>query len=98
MIYEWDETKRLANLVKHGLDFVRASMVLESELVWIVDSPRNGEARQQAFACAFDVLTVLTVAFVPGAGRCRVMSFRPAKQIEREAYYEWLENHYDDQR
>jgi uncharacterized DUF497 family protein len=50
VVYEWDETKRRLNLVKHGLDFLSAALVLQSELVQIVDSPRLGEPRQQAFA------------------------------------------------
>nr|HRL97186.1 BrnT family toxin [Comamonas denitrificans] len=47
MIYEWDEAKRLANLKKHGIDFLDADLVMESELVWIVDSSRNSEPRYQ---------------------------------------------------
>ena len=96
MIYEWDEAKRAANLHKHGLDFVRAKFVLESEYVLIVDSERKSEPRKQAFAYVFDVLTVLTVAFVPGEERCRIVSFRPAKRKEREKYYAWLEKDYRD--
>ena len=98
MIYEWDEAKRATDLEKHGLDFTRACMVLESEYILIVDSPRKGEARQQAFACVFEALTVLTVVFVPGEQRCRIVSFRPAKRKERSACHEWLENHFNDQR
>ena len=98
MIYEWDESKRIANLAKHGLDFVDAHMVLDSKYVMAVDSPRRGEARQQAFSYVFDVLAVLTVAFVPGSDRCRIVSFRPAKKKERRVYHDWLENHYHDQR
>lgn len=98
MIYTWSEAKRAANLVKHHLDFAAADMVLESPYVLIVESPRHGEARKQAFAYVFEVLAVLTVAFVPGEERCRIVSFRPAKRKERERYYAWLEeNDPDDQ-
>lgn len=45
MIYEWDEAKRAVNLDKHGLDFADADLVLESEFVRIVDSPRGSETR-----------------------------------------------------
>lgn len=58
MIYEWDEAKRLANLKKHGIDFLDADLVMESEFVWIVDSSRNSEPRYQA------------LAYVSGAGLC----------------------------
>lgn len=92
MIYEWDEAKRASNLAKHGLDFVDADLVLESEHVRIVHSPRGSEARSQAFAYVFEVLTVLTVAFVERGERCRIVSFRPAGRDERMAYYDWLEN------
>jgi uncharacterized DUF497 family protein len=97
MYYEWDEVKRVANLAKHGLDFADADLVLESELVLIVDSPRRGEVRKQAFAYVFEVLAVLTVVFVPGEEHCRVLSFRPAHRTERRKYHVWLENDYPDQ-
>lgn len=96
MIYEWDEAKRESNLEKHGLDFVDADLVLESEYALIMDSPRHGELRQQAFAYVFEVLAVLSVAFVPGEERCRIVSFRPARRDERRAYHDRLENHFDD--
>jgi uncharacterized DUF497 family protein len=97
MIYEWDEAKRTANLEKHGLDFADADLVLESEYVLIVNSPRNGQPRQQALAYVFGALAVLSVAFVPGQDRYRIISFRPAQRKERSAYHEWLENHFNDQ-
>ena len=97
MIYEWDEAKRLASLKKHGIDFLDADLVMESELVWIVDSSRNSEPRYQALAYVFDVLMVLSVAFVERDTHCRIISFRPAHAEERSAYYDWLENDYPDQ-
>lgn len=98
MIYAWDEAKRAANLAKHHLDFADADMVLESPYVLIVDSPHRGEARKQALAYVFDLLVVLSVAFVPGADSYRIVSFRPANRKEREKYHAWLEeNNPDDQ-
>lgn len=96
MRYEWDEAKREANLAKHGLDFSDAALVLESPYVMVMDSPRKGEPRKQAFAYVFEDLSVLAVAFVPGEPQ-RIISFRPAKQKEREIYHAWLEDDGDDQ-
>lgn len=99
MVYTWDEAKRVANLRKHGLDFLRAGLVLESPYVWIVDSLRQGEPRKQAFAYVFEVLAVLTVVFLPDGEHCRIVSFRPAHRKEREKYHAWLEeNDPDDPR
>jgi uncharacterized DUF497 family protein len=48
-------------------------------------------------AYIFDVLTVLSVAFVPDEDRYRSVSFRPAKRKEREVYHAWLENDREDE-
>lgn len=90
--YCWDEAKRQANLEKHGLDFVDADRVLESDLRLDLASPRNGEQRIQSYAYVFEVLTVLTVVFLPGAECIRVISFRRANRSEREAYHDWLKS------
>lgn len=96
MHYEWDEAKRTANLAKHGLDFVDADLVLESDYVLLLDSPRRGQARQQALAYVFEALMVLSVVFASDQERCRIVSFRPAKRNERSSYHDWLENHFHD--
>jgi uncharacterized protein len=46
----WDEAKRLANLDKHGLDFVDAVMVLDSPYRLDIENVRGGEQRTQSFA------------------------------------------------
>lgn len=59
-------------------------------------SERNGEGRVQSFAYVFEVLTVLTVVFLPGAEGLRIISFRRANRTEREVYHDWLENNGND--
>lgn len=88
--YTWDEAKRMANLAKHHLDFSDADLVLESTVKLTIDIERNGEHRKQVFAYVLEVLTVLTVVYTERNNTARIISFRPAKQTEREAYYEWL--------
>ena len=88
----WDETKRQANLDKHGLDFQDAVMVLDSALRLDVQSLRQGELRTQSFAYVFDMLAVLTVVHVARDEALRIISFRTASEEERSAYHGWLEN------
>jgi len=95
MEYEWDENKRSSNLLKHGLDFLAADLVLSSQYCLNVKSQRHNELRTQSFAYVFDVLAVLTVVYYPGK-QCRIISFRRASRDEREVYHEWLENDYKD--
>ncbi len=93
----WDEEKRVSNLLKHGLDFMDAFLVLDSPYRLDIQSERNGEVRIQSFAYAFPVLAVLTLVHIPGES-VRIISFRRAKRSEREVYYGWLENDVDDAR
>jgi hypothetical protein len=45
MDFEWDEAKRLANLEKHGVDFLRAQMLFDGRPVITAQSPRETETR-----------------------------------------------------
>ena len=93
----WDPEKRQTNLDKHGLDLIDAVAVLDSPYRLDVQSVRNQELRTQSFAYVFDVLAVLTVVHVSRENSMRIMSFRPASEIERTAYHDWLENDFNDE-
>lgn len=88
----WDETKRIRNWHKHGLDFAHAHWVLES--AWRLDVlvQRGAEERVQSFSYVLDMLAVLTVVHTERDGAQRIISFRRASTNEREIYHEWLEN------
>ncbi len=43
--FEWDEAKRISNLAKHDIDFLRARFLFDGRLVLIVPSFRSGEER-----------------------------------------------------
>ena len=86
----WDETKRQANLRKHGLDFVDAGVVLESRYRLDVTVVRNSEARVQSFSYVMGRLEVLTVVHLEREGTTRIVSYRPASELESEAYYDWI--------
>ena len=94
----WDPEKRQTNLDKHGLDFIDAVAVLDSPYRLDVQSVQNQELRTQSFAYVFDVLAVLSVVHVSRENSMRIISFRPASEIERTAYHDWLENDFDDAR
>jgi uncharacterized DUF497 family protein len=94
----WDPEKRQTNLDKHGLDFIDAVAVLDSPYRLDVQSTRNRELRTQSFAYVFDVLAVLSVVHISRENQMRIISFRPASELERTAYHGWLENDFDDAR
>lgn len=64
MIFEWDEKKRLQNLVKHGIDFQEAEELFSSPMVIRVDTRKNyGESRHIGLGLV--KCRVIAVAFVP---------------------------------
>ena len=84
MEFEWDETKRRSNLVKHGLDFLRAKEVFDGPHV-LLPSLYQGEEHRQ-LATAELAGQCVTVVFTMRAGRCRVISMRSARDDERRKY------------
>lgn len=95
MAYEWDESKRAANLKRHGLDFVDSPLVYEQPDKLTVYSPRSGEGRKM------DIVTVrglaLTLGYTERPEAVRITSFRRASRKERRQHDElpayWLDAH-----
>lgn len=86
MRYTWDETKRYANLKKHGLDFADAEKVLASPLVLIEDRRQDyGEQRMIGIGM-LDFLVVLIV-HVEDNEEIRIISMRKADSDETDLYF-----------
>ncbi|MCL4848504.1 MAG: BrnT family toxin [Acidobacteria bacterium] len=87
MEFEWDSEKAVANLEKHGVDFVEASSVFGDPLeVTIPDPDRSaGEARFLSVGRSLRA-RVLVVAYTEREGRIRIIHARAAAPKERRAY------------
>lgn len=85
-MFEWDEVKREANLVKHGVDFVDAVEVFADPLrIERIDTRREyREGRRQVIGRVGDQV-VFVVYTLRGEAR-RVISARKASRDERRAY------------
>jgi uncharacterized protein len=91
MIFEWDETKDIANQRKHGLSFQRASRMFADPLrVSKVERIEGGEVRWQTFGVIEDILLVMVAHVVwdsdLGAETIRIISARRATKQERRIY------------
>jgi uncharacterized DUF497 family protein len=86
MRYTWDEAKRLANLQKHGLDFVDAEKVFDSPLVLIEDTREVYDEQRMIGIGLLDFLVVLIV-HVESDEEIRVISMRKADSDETDLYY-----------
>ena len=86
MEYEWDEVKHESNLLKHGLDFSDADLVLN-----IRTSLRlRVRLRWNDVAPVESVMVTLTLIYTYRQQRVRVISLRKASQRERKMHDEWI--------
>jgi uncharacterized DUF497 family protein len=85
-VFEWDEAKRQANLIKHGVDFVDALEVFsDARRVERIDVRREyGEERRQCVGLVRGQL--LLVVYNPRGAVRRLISARKASSNERKAY------------
>ncbi len=85
--YEWDEDKRRETLDGRELDFADAGSLFERDTAIIVPSNRYEESRWVAYGY-FDARLYVVVYTRRGAmGEIRrIISFRPASQIEVNEY------------
>ena len=86
---EWDEAKRQANILKHGVDFVDAIEMFAGRFIETEDRRRDyGERRYQAFGELDGRVT--EVVYTWRDDRRRIISARRARRNERRAYYAGL--------
>ncbi|TFI55125.1 BrnT family toxin [Mastigocladus laminosus UU774] len=91
MEFEWDEAKRLANLDKHGIDFIDVPDVFDGDIVTVEDDRYSyGEQR----FITFGVLQGRVIAVVhTNRGECiRIISARKATKYEQRTYLKEVSN------
>jgi uncharacterized DUF497 family protein len=92
----WDQAKRQSNYSKHGLDFVHAREVLQSNYCLSVLVQMKGEDRIISYAYAMNYLCLLTLVHTHRYDQIRIISFRKANQKEADFYFEWLANEWHE--
>jgi uncharacterized DUF497 family protein len=85
-VFEWDEEKRLTNIEKHGIDFVRAKEIWQGAVIEFPSGQsHHGEDRFLAVG-KIEGLCITVVYTWRGENR-RLISARKARKNE-QAYYE----------
>ena len=84
MDFEWDEAKRLVNVSKHGIDFVRAQELFDGRPVVSQASRRDREPRWKTVSVIGG--RFVTVIWTERRGRIRMISARGARDEEKKAY------------
>ena len=92
MEFEWDSVKEERNLHKHGISFVAAARVLESQRVITVLSDRLGEQRWLAIGRNAEDQRVVAVVYTMRGERYRIISARRARKNEEESFRQRFES------
>jgi uncharacterized DUF497 family protein len=84
-MFEWDEEKRQQNLLKHGVDFLYAAVMLEGDVVKLVDDRQDyGETRYLALGMMGG--DIFAVVYTLRGDNIRLISARKARKKEYERY------------
>ncbi len=83
MEFEWDEEKREATIVKHGIDFVAAARLIEGDHI-VLEGVARGERRMLAIGLYRERL--VAVVFTMRGQRVRIITARRARTNEERAY------------
>ena len=87
MRFTWDESKRRANIAKHGLDFADAERVFAGPMVLFEDDRADyGEQRMVGIGL-LDNLVVLII-HVENDQTIHIISMRRADSNETDVYYQ----------
>jgi uncharacterized DUF497 family protein len=81
--FEWDENKRQANILKHGIDFPAAAAALNKPHLEKT-SDRHGEVR--TLAVCPDSQRLIAIVYTMRGECCRIISARAARNNEQRAY------------
>jgi uncharacterized DUF497 family protein len=85
----WDESKRRANLKKHGLDFADATLVLAG-MTWTFEDARFDYGEQRFITLGLLHDTVVVMAHTETAREIRMISMRKATKREEILYFQNL--------
>ena len=86
MRLEWDESKHLRNIEKHGFDFLRAGEVLSEKHILVPSRTHGAEQRHKAIGMIQGRFAA--VIFTMRGAYYRIISIRSARRGERRQYQE----------
>ena len=87
MNFEWDESKQISNLEKHGISFEEAKNVFNNPLAVIFDDPLHSiEESREIIIGHSSQNQLLLVVFTERSDAIRIISARLATRRERENY------------
>ncbi|MBX3291061.1 MAG: BrnT family toxin [Acidobacteria bacterium] len=84
--FVWDENKRLANIRRHGLDFIEIPSLFES-YVFTIEDDRFDYGETRYFSLGLLSGRVIAVSYTESNEEIRIISARRANKNEQKKYY-----------
>ena len=91
MEFTWSEAKRLANLGKHGLDFVDAALVFDG-VTFTYEDDRFSYSEQRFVTLGMLAGIPVSVVHTESDHEIRVISFRKATKREAQIYFDQIQD------
>ena len=85
-MFAWDEAKRLANLRKHGIDFIDAEKIFRG-LTLTAEDTREDYGEQRFLTLGLLEDQVVSVAHTEEGDEIRLISIRKATKHEARFYF-----------
>jgi len=87
MKFTWNESKRKANLLKHGMDFIDAKAVFSSA-TFVFEDDRFYYGEQRFVTLGMLRGVVVVIAHTERNDRIRIISMRKATKNEQKIYFQ----------
>lgn len=93
LTFEWDPTKALSNVKKHGITFEEAKTVFDDDFARLLHDPDHSEEEERFILLGMSyTLKILTVVhcYRDQDGTIRIISARESTKNEARQYKEFL--------
>ena len=92
MQFDWDETKNIVNIRKHGIDFSDVPAVFDKPMLILQDNRNDyGEVRWVGIGLLIEQVSVVIYTECDGEV-IRIISVRKATKREVKGYVEYIKN------
>ena len=90
-MFAWDDTKRRANLKKHGIDFVDAEKIFRG-LILTAEDTREAYGERRFLTLGLLADQVVSVTHTERGSDIRIISIRKATKHEARYYFSQIVN------
>ena len=92
ILFDWDNTKNLTNIEKHGISFVDAVSVFDDEFAILFDDPDHSTYEERFLIIGYSAIgkiCIVSHCYRNNGNIIRIISARKATKKEANYYYKF---------